>query len=289
MGWWQNLPSGINPDIVEIGSFHIRYYGLMYVAAFTVFFLLTLYRIKTEKKAKIKKQSLLEDFMLWVIIAVMAGARLGYILFYDLKYYLANPLSIISPFNLQDGKLIYTGISGMSYHGGLIAVFITIVFFCRIRKVNFWDFTDFIIPSIPLAYTFGRIGNFINGELYGRATSSFIGMYFPLDPEKTLRHPSQLYEAFFEGIVLFLILWPLRNNKSLKHAFMGLYIFGYGFFRFFIEFFRQPDSQLGFVLGPFSMGQVLCFLMMLTGITIIILPKSGKKPEKPVMKKPAIS
>jgi len=273
MEWWRQLPFAINPNILSIGSFYIRYYGLMYIFAFASFFFLTLYRLKTEKKKCSLTREQLESFMMYVIAGIMAGGRLGYVLFYDLKYYLANPAKIILPFYFSEGKLIYTGLSGMSYHGGLIGTVIVTILFCRIKKINFTDFTDFIIPAIPLAYTFGRIGNFINGELYGRITSFGLGMYFPLDPEKKLRHPSQLYEAFFEGILLFLILWLLRKKLSLRHSFLGLYIFFYGFFRFFIEFVREPDSQLGFILGPFTMGQILCFIMMLAGISLIAYNK----------------
>ncbi len=122
-----------------------------------------------------------------------------------------------------------------------------------------------IVPSVPLGYTFGRIGNFINGELFGRVTTMPWGMYFPLDPTRSLRHPSQLYEAFFEGIFLFIVLWLMRKKKFFDGYLLGLYIFGYGFVRFMIEFFREPD----FMVGPISIGQVLCALMMAFGLFIL--------------------
>ncbi len=124
------------------------------------------------------------------------------------------------------------------------------------------------MPAIPLGYTFGRLGNFFNGELYGRVTTSPVGMYFPLAPTEQLRHPSQLYEAAFEGLFLFAVLWSIRRRKLPKGAMLAIYLIGYGTVRFVIEFFRQPDVQLGFVVGPFSMGQVLCFLMIAAGLLL---------------------
>jgi phosphatidylglycerol:prolipoprotein diacylglycerol transferase len=159
----------------------------------------------------------------------------------------------------------------MSYHGGAIAVLIATIIFCRRRRIDFWRFADLFSSAIPLGYTFGRFGNFINGELYGRATDVPWGMVFPLDPLRLLRHPSQLYEAFFEGIVVFAVLWMVRKRFSFTGALFALYIMGYGAVRFFIEFFRQPDAQLGFVLGPFSMGQLLCLLMIAAGAAIYVI------------------
>jgi phosphatidylglycerol:prolipoprotein diacylglycerol transferase len=130
------------------------------------------------------------------------------------------------------------------------------------------NFADFVVPAIPLGYAFGRLGNFINGELYGRVTSVTWGMYFPLDPAHHLRHPSQLYEAFFEGIILFIVFWSLRKRVQFPGALFSLYLIGYGVIRFFLEFFREPDQQLGFILGPFTMGQILCFVMILCGLII---------------------
>jgi phosphatidylglycerol:prolipoprotein diacylglycerol transferase len=157
----------------------------------------------------------------------------------------------------------------MSYHGGAIGVAAASAYFCIRNKINFWRFADLFSPAIPLGYTFGRIGNFINGELYGRATTVPWGMYFPLDPTRQLRHPSQLYEAFLEGIVLFGLLWLIRKKTRFEGFLLGIYICGYGFVRFIIEFFREPDSQLGFVLGSLSMGQVLCLLMIAFGLAIL--------------------
>ena len=274
LNWWQRIPEHINPNIIEIGSFQIRYYSLMYVVAFTIIYLLVLYRAKHEERYRYSKE-IIQDYFIWAILGVIISGRLGYVLFYDLKYFIANPLEIILPFDFSNG-LHYVGISGMSYHGGVIGAILVSIFFCRKHRMNFWRFTDFLSPAIPLGYMFGRIGNFINGELYGRVTTLPWGMYFPLDPRYQLRHPSQLYEAFFEGIFLFIILWSIRRIKYFDGFLLSLYLIGYGLMRFFIEFARQPDPQLGFILGLFTMGQVLCAVMVLAGVFIIFIRRPRK-------------
>jgi phosphatidylglycerol:prolipoprotein diacylglycerol transferase len=271
LSWWNHIPEYINPNIVKIGSFQLGYYGLMYVVTFAIVYLLVLYRLNNERYKYPKK--IIQSYFVWAILGVIIGGRLGYVLFYDLKYFAANPLRIICPFDFSNG-LQYIGISGMSYHGGVIGVILVSVFFCHKYRINLWDFADLFCPAIPLGYTFGRIGNFINGELYGRVTSIHWGMYFPLDPMHQLRHPSQLYEAFFEGIFLFVILWSLRKMKYFDGFLFSFYLIGYGLVRFFIEFVREPDAQLGFILGPFTMGQVLCVFMILGGIFIMLIKRS---------------
>ena len=264
---WQHIPSQLSPSLFSIGSFQLRYYSLMYLVAFAIVYFLTLYRIKHENYKYTAEN--IQDYLVWAMIGVIIGGRFGYALFYNFGYYFQHPLEIILPFDFSHG-IKFVGLSGMSYHGGLIGVVIMTILFCRKYKFNFWHFVDLLIPAIPLGYTFGRIGNFINGELYGRITNVPWGMYFPLDPSRSLRHASQLYEALFEGIVLFILLWLIRKKKFFNGLFLGMYICGYGFMRFLIEFFREPDAQLGFVLGFNTMGQVLCILMMLAGISIII-------------------
>ena len=269
---WQQLPAHISPTLFSIGSFQLRYYSLMYLVAFAVVYFLTTYRIKNENYEY--NAEILQDYLVWAMLGVILGGRFGYALFYNFGYYVRHPLEIILPFDFSNG-FRFVGISGMSYHGGLIGVILVSVFFCRKYRINFWQFGDLLCPGIPLGYMFGRIGNFINGELYGRITTMPWGMYFPLDSTQSLRHPSQLYEAFFEGIVLFIFLWWMRKKKLFDGFLIGLYICGYGLVRFFIEFFREPDYQLGFVLGFMSMGQVLCLLMMATGIWILIWRKNA--------------
>jgi phosphatidylglycerol---prolipoprotein diacylglyceryl transferase len=265
--WWQHLPQNISPVIVEIGWFKLQYYGLMYIAAFAFTYFLVLHRLRHEKRFEISTVQL-KDVMTYMILGLIIGARLGYVLFYHFSYYLSHPLEIFLPFSFSNG-FQFTGISGMSYHGGLIGVIIATGFYVRKSKINFWNMADLFLPVIPLGYTFGRLGNFINGELFGRVTAAPIGMYFPLSPEKQLRHPSQLYEAFFEGVFLFVVLWSVRKIKMPRGAMLALYLIGYGIVRFFIEYFREPDAHLGFVLGPFSMGQVLCGLMVFSGMILV--------------------
>lgn len=266
--WWQHLPEKMDPVILEIGAFKLQYYGLMYIAAFATTYFLVKYRIGREKEFDVTLDQV-QSLITAMIIGLIVGARLGYVLFYNLSYYLAHPLEIILPFSFGNG-VSFTGISGMSFHGGLIGTAIATLYACRKMGLRFWRVTDLFVPAIPLGYTFGRLGNFINGELYGRATASPLGMYFPLAPGSQPRHPSQLYEAFFEGIFLFIILWSLRCRPFAPGTFFGLYLIGYGTVRFVIEFFRQPDDHLGFVLFSLSMGQVLCLLMMAAGALLTI-------------------
>lgn len=268
--WWQHLPEKMSPVLFSIGSFQIHWYSVMYIVAFTIVYMLMLYRIKNNEISVTKDQ--VSDYSTWAILGTILGARLGYVLFYDFAHYIMNPLEIILPFNTSTGK--FTGISGMSYHGGAAGVIIATALFAKKHKMGFLNLIDTVVPAVPIAYTFGRIGNFINGELYGRATELAIGMYFPADTTGSLRHASQLYEGFFEGIILFAILWPLRNRFLNKPGtLIGLYLIGYGIFRFFIEFAREPDAHLGFIFLSFSMGQLLCFSMILIGTIFIIVGK----------------
>lgn len=259
---WQQIPEHIKPYIFRIGSFELRYYALMYIVAFTIVYLLSLYRIKNEDYDYSKEA--IENYFTWAIIGLMAGARFGYVLFYDFSYFMYRPLEIILPFSFSDG-IHFTGLSGMSYHGGLIGVIAATALFCRKYKFDFWQFTDFLVPSIPLGYMFGRIGNFINGELYGRTTSMPWGMHFPLDFTNQLRHPSQLYEGFFEGLFLFFMLWSIRRRKFFHGFYLAVYIIGYGTARFFIEYVREPDPHLGIFFNTVTMGQLLCLGMIAGG------------------------
>ncbi len=273
--FWQHLPQNMNPVIFRIGSFSLQYYGLMYLIAFGLTYALASYRLRKEKRFGISGEQL-GSLVTSMIVGVLVGGRLGYVLFYNLSYYLKNPLEIILPFSMNNG-FRFTGIAGMSFHGGLIAVILFAWIYTRRQKLDFLKMADLIIPAMPLGYTFGRIGNFINGELWGRVTDRSIGMYFPLAPGKELRHPSQLYEAFFEGIVLFGILWFLKDRVRTRGMMLPFYLIGYGTFRFFIEYTREPDAQLGFVLFNFSMGQILCFAMILAGAAMMIVLKQREK------------
>lgn len=266
--WWQHLPSKMDPVIFAIGPFKLQYYGLMYLVAFGLTYILVRYRLAREPRFSVSLEQV-QGLLTAMIVGLILGARLGYVAFYNAAYYIGHPLEIFLPFDLSDG-MRFTGISGMSYHGGLIGVILAALYFTHRHRLSFLEMADLFIPCIPLGYTFGRLGNFINGELFGRITTSKIGMYFPQAGLSVRRHPSQLYEAFCEGIVLFAVLWFLRRRVKTPGAMLGIYLIGYGIVRFCIEFARQPDDQLGFVFRSFSMGQLLCATMILGGAMILL-------------------
>ena len=245
----------------------------MYVFGFAASYLLVRYQMK-KKEFSISKTEV-ENLYFYLIIGLMVGARLGYVLFYDLKIYLADPLEIFA---------IWHG--GMSFHGGLIGVLIVGILFSWRNKKSFWRIADLIIVTVPIGLGLGRIGNFINGELYGRVTQLPWGMIFPKGGPLP-RHPSQLYESALEGGVLFLILWLIKDKKLPTGGLLALFLFLYGTFRFFVEFFREPDAHLGFVLGPFTMGQALTAFMIVGGMILFIyLKRRGSSPlQKPTQKR----
>ena len=256
----------MDPVLVSIGPITIYWYSTMYLVAFGVVYLLCRKKIKNNSFTKINLEQL-EDLLSWCFIGLLIGARIGYVLFYNFEYYISNPLEIIIPFKYYGGNWVFTGIAGMSYHGGVIGVVSAIWLYSRKLKLHFFELSDFLTAAIPMGYFFGRIGNFINGELYGRVTEAPIGMYFPNAGDQSLRHPSQLYEALFEGIFLYYVINFFNKHKELGFN-SGAYVVGYGFVRFFIEYFRQPDAHLGFIFFNLSMGQILCIVMMLCGLYI---------------------
>lgn len=247
----------INPEIIRIGPFAIRWYGLMYLLGFASSYLLVRYQIK-KKGFKLKKD-FVEALYSYLILGLILGARLGYVIFYNLSYYIEHPLEILA---------IWHG--GMSFHGGLIGSVIAGTLFCRKLKVDAWQIADLIIVTAPIGIGLGRLGNFINGELYGRVTDVPWAMIFPTGGQLP-RHPSQLYEFFLEGVVLFIILWLLKDKTLKTGVLFSLFMIFYGTFRFFVEFFREPDVQVGFILGVFTMGQILSAAMVLLGTGIIYL------------------
>lgn len=268
---YQHLPSFLTATAFSVGFFSVGWYSLSYLAGFLAVCGLVIWRIENGESGlelPINSQKrIIFDWLLYSAIGLFIGARLGYVFFYDFSYFIHNPLEIISPFDPISGRLV--GIYGMSYHGGLIGVIITAVIFIRRNKISFWKLADLIIPAIPAGYFFGRIGNFFNGELYGRITQRPWGMYFPQDYLRLLRHPSQLYEAFLEGMVLFIVLWLIRNRKFTKGNLLAFYLIGYSGARFLAEFFRQPDEQIGFSLGVFTLGQLFSLVMFLAGLVLI--------------------
>ncbi|MFA5129567.1 MAG: prolipoprotein diacylglyceryl transferase [Patescibacteria group bacterium] len=265
-----SLPSLISPYILHTPWISIRWYGVMYVLSIIVVYLVATWRIKHEKCIITKEQ--FTDALIWGFIGMVIGARLLYVFIYDPSYYLANPLQIIWPF---EGSA-YVGLAGFSYHGGLIGAILGLLLYCKKFRIRPWDMSDLIIPVIPIGYFFGRIGNFLNDELYGRVTSVPWGMYFPSDPTGKLRHPSQLYEALLEGIVCFLILWFVRKRIKGPQLF-GLYLVTYAIARIIVEFFREPDPQLGFIFGALTMGQVLSGLMLCVGLGFVFFQRKISK------------
>ncbi len=256
----------IDPVIFGLGPLQVRWYGLMYVLGFTASYYLVKKQI--ENLAYKRLQEHFENLNIVLILCVVLGGRLGYVLFYNLGYYLAHPLEIPATWS-----------GGMSFHGAVIALILGGWLYTRRKKLNFWKCADIYIVTIPIGLGLGRIGNFINGELYGRATELPWGMIFP-HGGPFARHPSQLYEVFFEGILLFCILWPLRRKPYAEGStwphgsLLALFLILYGIFRIFVEFFREPDSQAGYVLSVFTRGQVLSLVMILAGYLIWLTRKS---------------
>jgi phosphatidylglycerol:prolipoprotein diacylglycerol transferase len=198
---------------------------------------------------------------------LVLGGRLGYVLFYNLPYYLQHPFEVMATWQ-----------GGMSFHGGMLGLIGGMYFFCRKKELDFWRVIDMYTVTIPIGLGLGRIGNFINGELYGRVTEASWGMVFP-GGGPLARHPSQLYEAFLEGFILFVVLWffsekqkppPSRPYGSIGAFFLILY----GVFRIFAEFFREPDPHIGFVAAGFTMGQILSFLMIIAGLILFLVRRN---------------
>lgn len=245
-----------DPVALSIGPLKVHWYGLMYVIGFLGFLLIGKYRAR--KPGSLFKPDQVDDMMFWGAIGVVLGGRVGYMLFYNFKSFLSDPLSF---FQVWDG--------GMSFHGGLIGV--TIVMFALARKwrVSVLSLADFVAPLIPIGLGAGRIGNFINGELWGRPTDMPWGMIFP-QVDSLPRHPSQLYQAFFEGLVLFVVLWWFTRKPRPTGAVAGLFLTLYGSFRFFTEFFREPDIQLKYVAFDWlTQGQLLSIPMILAGLGLM--------------------
>lgn len=255
---YSHLPQSINPIAFSMGPFSIRWYAIMYLVGFFLVYFLLRYRIKKGEGEYSKKN--IEDFLLYAFAGLLIGGRLGYVLLYSPFYFWEHPLAVLSPLDLETGEFI--GIFGMSYFGGLFGAGIASWIFSRRNKLSFISLADFVVPAVPAGYFFGRLGNFLNGELYGKITSKPWGMYF----DGSLRHPTQLYEACAEGIGLFFLLWTLRNSEKMKGIFLPLYLVGYGTARFIIEFFRVPEKNDGFSLTYISLGQLLSLVLIVVGL-----------------------
>jgi len=247
----------IDPVAFAVGPFAVRWYGLAYVAGF-VFAALVMRELDTRWKVGLSTDDML-DIVLVAVVGLIAGARLGYVLFYGVGSYWSDPLSI---FAFWDG--------GMSFHGGLVGILLAGALVARRKGIPPLRLFDMGAVGAPIGLFFGRIGNFINGELWGRPTDAAWGMVFPRAPGDLPRHPSQLYEALLEGLVLFVVLWILSRKKREDGFILGVMIGLYGAFRIFIEFFREPDVQLGFIAGGFTMGQLLSLPMVAAGVWLVV-------------------
>ncbi|KAF0221178.1 MAG: phosphatidylglycerolprolipoprotein diacylglycerol [Geobacteraceae bacterium] len=245
----------IDPVFLRLGPLEFRWYGLMYIIGFVTAYFLVLAGVKRRKLPFSKED--VADLIFFVAVGIVLGGRTGYILFYNLSYYFTNPLKVFA---------VWEG--GMSFHGGLIGAVLAVVFFVHKKKTGFFTVTDLCTPAAPIGLGLGRIGNFINGELYGRVTDVSWGIIFPAGGPQP-RHPSQLYEAFLEGPVTFGIIWLLGRKRRPAGVISWSFIALYGLFRFFVEFFREPDLQVGFIWGGFSMGQLLSFPMLLVGVMMV--------------------
>lgn len=249
----------IDPVLLHLGPLQVRWYGLMYILGFAASYLLVKFQLKERSFPELHKN--FENLNIVLIISLILGGRLGYVLFYNLAYYLEHPWEI---------PATWTG--GMAFHGAAIGLFLGGLWFCRKKKIDFFRAADIYMVTIPIGLGLGRVGNFINGELFGRPSELPWSMVFP-GGGPVPRHPSQLYEAFFEGLVVFVLLWSLRNKPYEDHrlwphgSLVALFFIAYGVLRFLIEYTREPDPQIGLV-GPFSMGQILCTLMILAGLLL---------------------
>ena len=256
-----------DPIALQIGPLAIRWYGLMYLMAFGAFYALGRYRLNRAPAgspvAGLKGKDL-EDVLFYGVLGVVAGGRLGYVVFYKPGYYLQHPLEALA---------IWHG--GMSVHGGLIGVLIACAIFARRRGMRFLDLMDFVAPLVPVGLAAGRLGNFINGELWGRVTDVSWGMVFPQSGSAAPRHPSQLYQFAGEGLLLFAFIWWFSSRQRPTGAVSGAFLIGYGVLRFLAEFAREPDEFLGLVLGPFTMGQMLCVPMVAAGIWLVMRSRSS--------------
>ncbi len=245
----------INPVIVKVGPLQVRWYGVMYLLGFFFGYLL-LKKVVRERSIEITGRQL-EGLLEAVVLGVILGGRLGYILFYNLPYYVHHPLEMLAFWH-----------GGMSFHGGLLGTIVCGYIYCRRKGLDFWEIADSVVVVVPIGLGLGRLGNFINGELYGRVTSLPWGMVFP-GAGPLPRHPSQIYEFLLEGIALFTVLWSMRKRPWPKGYLLALFLVLYGVSRIFVECFRQPDPQLGFIIDHITMGQVLSSGMVLAGLLIL--------------------
>ena len=257
----------IDPVLIEIGPFAIRWYALAYIAGLLIGWRYCV--AMTRRPPQVLDAAQLDDFLVWVTLGVVLGGRIGYVVFYNLPFYAQHPVEALK---------IWTG--GMSFHGGAIGVVLAMFLFTRLRKIDFLKLGDMLVCAVPIGLFLGRLANFVNGELYGRPADVWWAMVFPTDEARLPRHPSQLYEAFLEGVVLFLVLFVLQRfarARQYRGYLSGVFLAGYAAARIVSEYFREPDRQLGYLLGGptldqlggLTMGQLLSVPVLIFGIGLI--------------------
>jgi phosphatidylglycerol:prolipoprotein diacylglycerol transferase len=257
----------LNPILINFGFFEIRWYSIAYIFGILIGWWLAkkIIFFKIENKIIIFDLKLFDDLISYIIISIILGGRIGYVIFYNFSYYLNNPIDI---FKIWEG--------GMSFHGALIGIIVGTYFFSKKIKINTYFFLDIIACVAPVGIFFGRIANFINGELYGKPGSFTWSVVFP-KIDMIPRHPSQLYEAFLEGIILFFVLITLIFKKNIRIGVCsGLFMILYSVFRILAEQFREPDKQIGYLFDLLSMGSILSLIMLLAGLFILIKIKNNE-------------
>lgn len=250
----------IDPVALSLGPFHIRWYALAYLTGFIGGWIYGAWLADLDKDRRPNREDI-DNILPWLVLGVILGGRVGYVLFYNLDVFIKDPVQI---FKIWEG--------GMSFHGGLLGVVIAIVAYARYHKFHPFSLGDIVSTVVPIGLFFGRLANFVNGELFGRPTTVPWCVYFPHGGADVPRHPSQLYEAGLEGILLGGVLFLLARNDKIRRSpgfLFGALLLGYGLSRATVEYFREPDFQLGLYLGYFSMGQILCLPMIIAGIVII--------------------
>ena len=265
----------INPVALQLGPLAIHWYGLTYLAAFGLFFFLATLRLRHQPYASISGPGAwvrrdIEDILFLGVMGVVIGGRLGYCLFYKPGYYAAHPLEIF-----------YVWQGGMSFHGGMLGVLASQLWFAHSRKRPWLQVMDFIAPCVPTGLAAGRVGNFINGELWGRFSSPDLpwGMVFKNSGSMLPRHPSQVYQFLLEGLLLFVLLWLYSRRPRKMGQVSGAFLLGYGVFRFIAEFFREPDDYLGLLTLGMSMGQWLCVPMIIAGVWLWVWASKRPQPK----------
>lgn len=249
----------IDPVAIAIGPLKIHWYGLTYLVGFLAGWWLG--RLRTRKPWSPITEEQMGDLLFYLALGVILGGRFGYVIFYNFDAFLADPLWLLR---------VWEG--GMSFHGGLLGVMFAIWWYGRKIGTGFWHLADFVAPLVPVGLGAGRIGNFINGELWGKPTDMPWGMVFRQAPDALARHPSQLYQFALEGVLFFIILWWFSAKPRPRMAVSGLFLICYGVFRFLVEFVRQPDAQLGYLAFDWlTMGQVLSLPMLLAGIALMLI------------------